>query len=362
MKAVIVQAALAVLGLTFAYTTWLRRDESEGPKGDVEMFSCDIDTLSKIAFDTPMKSVVIEPRTLNDEKFYWFTVADKPNPHNKTPKAPELFVGNPAAKTYVEGLASLKALRSLGALKKETLKEFELDKPTTSLKVSCGKRTNEVVIGGRTYGTSDRYVRLGKKGPGFLLASAVASDLENASFRFMQRALHLTPLAELDAVTIKSNGKAVELIQRNKGEAQKAEWVAAADPNKRNELYGNWLNRLVGLNAETYLKIGQQPGAELPTKASGSTQLLQAEYKQAGRVIDTVEFVRIDNAGTPAYYARTKTTRLWVKLVQSAAKQVEDDLAAVLSGEVKNSPTPGKGQAGAPLKPGQAVEKTMLKK
>jgi hypothetical protein len=61
--------------------------------------------------------------------------------------------------------------------------------------------------------------------------------------------------------------------------------------------------------------------------------VLSLNYKVADKPATKLEMVRVDEGGIGHYYARTDTTRAWVALYDSAAKEVEQDVGMVVGTE-----------------------------
>jgi hypothetical protein len=61
--------------------------------------------------------------------------------------------------------------------------------------------------------------------------------------------------------------------------------------------------------------------------------VLTIEYASDGKSRGKLELVRIDAAGQSRYYARSETTKTWVSLYDSSAKDVEQDLGLVVGVE-----------------------------
>jgi hypothetical protein len=149
----------------------------------------------------------------------------------------------------------------------------------------------------------------------------------------MQTDLHNFPLGEVDETVVKVGGKQRKLLHRNRLNPEDARWVDAAAPDKRNELFGNWFQRLEHMRAKSFLDPGKEPGSDLQIDATGSTPVLTIDYALEGKKKGTLELVRVDTAQGNFYYARTEATHRWVTMYDSLAKQVEDDAALVVGAE-----------------------------
>jgi hypothetical protein len=75
------------------------------------------------------------------------------------------------------------------------------------------------------------------------------------------------------------------------------------------------------------------------------TPVLNLSYKVADKPPAKLELVRVDEGGIGHYYARTDTTRTWVALYDSAAKEVEQDVGMVVGTEQQPAPEAAKSAA-----------------
>jgi hypothetical protein len=284
---------------------------------------------------------------------------DKP-PRKYDPDAPFTFAANPSFDELVTWIAPLRGTRGLGKLDKSKLADFGFDKVGTFLRVECGGKKVALDIGGRTFGSGDRYVRNQQTGDVYLLDGRKVSDMQSAQFKFMQSELHEFTLEDVEEVTIKAAGKERRLLHRNRRDEQ-ATWVDASDPDRRNELYGNWFRRLVTLKARSYLGPKDEPGADLQIPALGTAPVMTIAYKVEGKPAAKLEVTRVDTKAGPMYYGRSEATHRWVALFESVAKQLEDDVALVVGAEEAPQQSadpaaapgapPAKGAAPAPSAP-----------
>lgn len=279
---------------------------------------------------------------------------DKPARAND-PDAPVNFLGNQKFADALKQLAPMQAMRSLGEIPKDKFEQFGFDKIDTHLKIECGGRKLALDVGGRTYGAGDRYSRDPKSGQSYLLSGQLITDLESARFKFMQNDLNTFELKDVDQATVKALGKERKLAQRNRGSAQEARWVDAAAPDKRNELFNTWFQRVARLKVKSYLPEGAEPGSDLQVEASGTTPVVAIEYTLEGKPKGKLEIVRVDAKKESLFYARSETTKRWVAVYDSLATQVEEDTALVVGAEEpKESASPTRKEAKPAAEPAPA--------
>ncbi|HKP63679.1 MAG TPA: DUF4340 domain-containing protein [Polyangiales bacterium] len=350
MKAVLVHGLLAIFGLGLAYQTWTRDPEAEEAPGSVTVAECREGDLQKLKLDTENATVSVEPQRQKDETLYWITVQKKvkpkpkpeakadggvaetpaPEPAKPEEEKPKVFLANAAFKDYLKLLTPLKAAQGLGNLPKEKLADFGFDKVDTTIDLSCAGKQLELEAGARTFGTGQRYVRDAKSKSAYLFNDDVVSDLQSAQFKFMQTDLHGFANTDVEEVTVEVRGTKKKLLQRDRKLADKAQWVDASAPAKRNELYGNWFSRVSRVRARDFLPRNAEPGSELKTTGGEITPVLRIDYKVEGKPNAELELVKVEENGTAHYYARTETTRGWVTVYDSTAKEVEQDAAMVV--------------------------------
>jgi hypothetical protein len=386
MKAVIVHGLLALFGLAFAYQTYNRKPEADAAPGSVVAVDCSSDAVQKITLRTPTFEAIAEPKREHGEATYWINTrtrspdedkpkaADKPvdaakpaaasadaakpdatkpdatkpdatKPDATKPDAtkpakelsdaakPRHYLANSAFTEYLKRLTPMRALRSLGTLPKDKDADFGFDKVGTYLKLQCAGRTTDFEVGARAFGASQRYFRDTKTKTTYLFEEQLVSDLESSNFKFMQSDLHTFAGDEVEELTISAQGAKKRLLHRDRKIPDQALWVDASAPAKRNELYNNWFSRLARLRARLYLPDAADPGSDLKGQSGGTEPVLTIEYKVADKPNGKLELVRVDENGVGHYYARTETTRNWVSLFDSAAKEVEQDVGMVVGTE-----------------------------
>jgi hypothetical protein len=178
----------------------------------------------------------------------------------------------------------------------------------------------------------NRYARVAGGGQVYLLPDSVIGDMMSAQYKFMRKELHDFALADVDEVRLEAVGTSRRLLQRNRRTPESAMWVDAARPDRRNQLYGNWLGQVVKLTAQKYLAPGAEPGSELEVKAGELEELMAIEYFAARKSLGKMSMARV-TADNAYYYARTEKTHTWVEVPRSVAKLVAQDVAMVAGGQ-----------------------------
>ncbi len=370
MKAVLVHGLLAFFGLILAYQTWTRVDEDEPPAGEVTAVECDTSAFVSLTLQSENKKVVVTPQTSGEKQSYWFTVEKKKRKkaakgekaqskdsdrENKTDTVQQVdserFLANDGFSDLLKWLVPLRAVRALGKESRELDKVFEAQKDKTTLTLVCGADKHTFEVGSSTYGTGARYVKNKATNEIFLLPGNVIRDLNSAKYTFMQKRLHGFELKEVDEARVETQAKARMLVHRDRHDRTAAVWVDAAQPDRRNELYGNWFSQVAKLSAKKYLMAGEQPGSDLEKQIGDVEPLLKIEYSQRGQELGWLEMVRV-NAEEEYYYARTEKTESWVAVTRSVAKLVAQDVAMVVG--IEEQPAQAKSSDKAPERQSKA--------
>jgi hypothetical protein len=160
-------------------------------------------------------------------------------------------------------------------------------------------------------------------------------------------------MTEVSGLEVSASGQEKALTQRDYRNPQAAAWVDADDPDRINELYGNWLDRLGRLRVQAYLPLDAPPGADLDDVSVAPEPVFELVWKgEDDEQIGRLEMVKLP-LERPVYYARSEATRAWVRVVATTAQQVEDDTRAVvglppLERPVPEQAVPTPGETGEP--------------
>jgi hypothetical protein len=387
MKSVIVHALLAALGLGFAYQTWTRPAVLvEKPSDEVVLLACEPEQLEAIELVSPTHRVNVKPVQGKEGREYWITStpttpekkvepkpasdglassadagvsSGQPSGQPSAPKAepaapalpsgqtkpmarkydakvPATFVANAAFDLYLNAYLPVRALRGLGVIDKKDYAGFGLDKVGTYLRIACGGKKLALDIAGRTHGTNDNYARDPKTDQSYLVPGRLVRDLQSSQFNFTQSELHAFKLSEVDETVLTAMGEEKRLLHRDRLIPGHAQWVDAEHPDRKNELFGNWLDRLAKLKVRAYLGRDDKPGADLIVSHSAPVTVLNVEHRVGGKPKGKLEVVRVDADGVAFYYARSEATRIWVSLYEAVVKELMQDLGLVIGAEEAN--------------------------
>lgn len=333
MKGLIVQAVLAVGGLLAAYFVWT--DDTSGGRAEdqVVVWDCDADEVSAVRLESERAEVTLERRGEGDDAHWWVVYVDRPEKGEPTTTQ---FTGAERVEEYLEGLVPLRATRQVGELDDEALEAVGLAGPKDKLIVTCGGKKRAFVAGENAFGSGDRYLRDARGGSIYLVDANVVRDLLSARARLMQRQLHTFDWTDVARLKVEGSGEEKTLLQRNRHDRRKAEWVDAAEPDRRNELFGNWWDRVRRMTVSEYLGPEEEPGEGMDVQPVATLTFEDGE----GQVLDQWKLVRAVSPEKVQYFARTQATRSWVEVPASVAKQVAREVRPVLGLEAVDEPEP----------------------
>jgi len=250
----------------------------------------------------------------------------------ESPPRIEEFKANKTLAEEMEKLCPFRALRTLGAVGEEKLKEFGLADSEERLALGFEGRTKEFVFGTTSYGHRDRYVLDAATRQVYLVSGQLIQDLTYPKSRFMERALHQfekDAVRRLQISTPEAQKDLVHVVQQ--GDQKKEFWASAKSPDTANEQYSNWVSKLWQLSPIDYLPVADaaDKACQFPEgSAYVGSMLFFSETKQLG-------FLKLskgkDEKGEPEYYGCTETTEAVVKLSKSQVENVLKDLDDIFS-------------------------------
>lgn len=350
MKAVVVHFVLATLGLGAAYRVWSAPEGAEETDdASVVVVDCEPKDLASIQLTTEQGTFLIEKKTADGDAFWWGVVTRTPE---KGDASSESFAVSSKIDEYFKVAAPMRAVRNLGEVDGELAKEIELADAKTQFALTCGDKSHTFDVGIAASGSADRYLRKQGGGPVYLVKRELIEKIERADSQLMQRQLTDHEDRDVENLVVKALGAEAKLLHHNRLDSKKAEWVDAAKPDQRNELYGNWLSRVGRLSISEYLAPEQKPGDEkknqptpsVPTQPDAGAPSTDAVSPQSdaltsiatlryldenGKLLGEVELARVGEDKAD-YYARSSATRAWVRVLNSVGRQVEGDLPMIV--------------------------------
>ena len=338
-RALAIQGGLALAGLIVAYTTWQR--EPERAAGEVVVVDSTKAELGNVHYED--ENTVVDVRRKDDggEKSVWLRIEDKtpvapaakpgqpPPPATPKPHPPRELRGEEPAEKFLAQFAPFRSPRVFGVLDATKIKELGLGDSKKRLTVTARGETREFVIGQPAALGGETYLRDTKDGRVYLMARTLASDLQSASHRLVDRRLHTFKIPDFSRVTVKANGKTRELVVTNGRDQAAYKLASSTTPDKPDEMARNWHEKIWRLFPTEILGKGELPPGGEPKVA------VRVEYADRGKTIGWIEIGKVDapeqaplssNPAKPAdLYGRTEHTAGWVKLSndQSTLQEAE---------------------------------------
>lgn len=392
----IVHGGLLIAALLVAYTGWTKDETKKPDVGTVAVWSHAASGFGGIAYDATKKSVKASWRGEGADRHLWGEVTrTKPTPRkpkkdagDTTPEPPaetvtrQFPVDPDIGEEMVANFSDLKALSSLGALTEEKQKEYGLAESKDNLSVSFKEGQENLIIGSRVYGGSDRYVLHAESGKGYVISSKVLRPLDAGETSLRLKKLHGYEDDLVEQVKVDSEGAVKSMVRtevKDEKGSRKA-WAYAEAPGKADLTLDSFLDRAAKLAPVEY--IMDDPGAvkiaRISYQTKGGKELGYMEFfrkvppelanKEA--VPDKLQDPDAKKEKPPEieYFIRTERTRVWGKISRLAAERFDQDVASLYEREAppttpvpeKKAPAPGAapampghgGHGGMPRRPG----------
>jgi Domain of unknown function (DUF4340) len=407
MRGVIVHGILLIAMLGFAYQTWTRDKSTKVSTGDVAVWDLSVGDLIAVEYEatkpdptTPSKStqrsVRIEKRT--DHGTFWWGIETRidqqpkatppasgsaPTPPETEPKTTkrEFPVGDNLRilgqqqpmplDDLLKDYAAMRAVRSLGTLKDDQKKDFELTAANTTLAVIFKGKTRTLILGAKVSGSSERYALDPDSNKAYILAGALIDPLETGESQLKPSTVHGFEPANLQSVVIAAGGKSKTAARitttDDKGVSTKT-W-GDASTQKADQTLANFIDNLDRMIPQKY---------EPTMKADDMTPVLSATYRDSsGKTIGTLSLFKVERPGDMPedgtadptnppppvieYYVITEATRVPAQVPTPSAERAEQDVPTVFV-QPATAPaptTPGGAATPAPAPaPGGAVTPT----
>ncbi len=334
MKGLYVHGGVLCLAAVLAASVWTKEDEAKKPNAaQVEVWNGSVEALESISFESATRKVRLEAKKDERGRYYVGSVekdetkpppghpgVDATSPAGETKHESIRFVGVKAADEYATKVASLMALRSVGKIEGNRAEEFGLDKPEGTLKVKVGGREHALVIGGGTPGGQERYAKLQENGAVYAVPGDLAQGMLYAESRLIERELHGFNDSEPTKVRIAKGAKSRETVRLPD---KKEGWADVASPTKLDETIGNYMTKVNRLRVMDYV---EKPAAPLKPEDA----VLRIDYFVGTKAVGFLELFKVPGEKGSDYLARTEQGRWYVKVLASAAEQVEQDLPGLL--------------------------------
>lgn len=222
------------------------------------------------------------------------------------------FRANEAGEKLMDRFGPLRGVRALGVLPEDKQQELGLVDATRTIEVVTSRGAHRFKVASDPSGGSSPYLKSEEDGKVYLVKATVVSDLEFASSRLVDRALHDFRDDEWKSLTISAEGKTRTLVKvKNK--------LADSEGAAPDELVSNWHEKLWRMIGVDVLGRGEVPAAGEPEVK------VRVEYRSGSK---EVGFIELAQAGSDTF-ARTEHTAGWVRLHAGADALVRERQAVV---------------------------------
>lgn len=336
-----IHAGLFLVASALGLQALTKDDGDPKEEHEVELWQVAPSAVQRLEYESKKRKVVLEGMSDAHGRYFVGTVDKekrKPpkNPHQPKgdadagappPAEPEVveretlrFVAAKDANELTETLAELTAKRSLGKLAPDRYEEFGFGgEEEARVRFDFGGKVRELVVGGKTPGGSDVYVRDPESGQAYVVGGSVIRDLESADSSLMQRQLTEFESDAVAKVVIRVGESNRELVPVP---GQRQFWANPSDPSSKDETASNWMTKFERLRVTEYAE-----------KVDGeTTPIAEVEYfDQAGKPLGKVELLSQSVAGEdkPRYLARSAETRWYGQVLASTAEQLAQDAQGV---------------------------------
>jgi hypothetical protein len=332
-------AGLFTLASALSLRAITKTDDEPTGEHEIPLWTASAEAVKRIEYTSKTKTVVLEAQKDGLGSFFVGTMDyEKPKPPRNPHQPPEADAGAPPAEPekverekvrfvavsdaaeLAAQVGKLMAKRSLGKLTKERYEEFgfEEEAPTT-LRFDIQGTVHEFIVGGKTPGGGDVYVREAKSGDAYVIAGSITRDLESADSTLMQRAfIDLTDL-ELGKAVVRVGGSQRELVPVPD---QREFWANPSDPASKDETASNWMTKFGRLRVTEYVE-----------RVEGEvTPIAEVEYfgkdgKSLGKVFLGSQVVPGEEK--PRYLAKSPTTRWFATVLASTGEQLAQDATSI---------------------------------
>lgn len=326
MRQIAVLSVLLGAALVGSYLTYNAGEKDTSKADQVVVYHADPSDIDAITWKSDTETVQLDHKLDAAGEYLWVTVTGAPpateepvDEEDPTPPPPDSgetvsFKGNEAADTLWKDFAPLYALRELTTTGAATSASFGFDKPTATVQVGRHSGPIELVVGGQTYGSKDRYVKLGDKV--YLVSDQTLKPLELAKTRLVDRLLQPLAESETESVTVRRGDESATLLHKNREDAKAEFWARPETPAVADESAKTWLGKVMRMRVQDYV-------AKEPALAASFSYTVEGEGKSA-----TIEVFTGDDG---QFYAKSSYTRGLVQLTESVASEVTADLDTVLT-------------------------------
>jgi hypothetical protein len=298
----ILHGVLLVAALLFAYQTWTREEVVEPTTGTVVLWSIPFDKLTAVTYETTIpnqESHAVRLERRRDEKgpylwgletrsrmryperdpSSWEFDAGVGAPDSYVPEADtkvyEFAVGERGAKV-MEKVAEMRAIRDLGKVNEEQHELYGLDESREDLAVIHEGGTRRLRIGGKVFGSADRYALDPDSGRAYVIAHELIRELMTGEASLRMLEMHSYDDDEVRQAVLQVGAQKRTLVRSKVIDptgAERKSWADAATPERADQTMANFLESIAQLRPSIY---------ESERSPDEMKLLVRVEYQNAG--------------------------------------------------------------------------------
>jgi hypothetical protein len=368
LRSIGLHAALFTGALVLALRAWTAEEAPAQKHVEAELWGGPIQSVERVEFESGKQRVLVEPKSDSNGRYYVGTVEDvvrpkepakekeaasaadagvesKPadphdphgahdghehnapsKPEDAAPKPPRRFISLEKGEDLVKSVATMKASRVIGKVPEDRLPQFGLDKDDKgALKVVMGGKEHRLLLGDKTPGGNDRYVKNPDSGEAYVISGSIVDDLTSAESRLVEREFHGFDDSDVTKVVIRAGDASREVV---KIPDEKDFWASPESPTTKDETVSNWMTKVNRLRVTTYVEdTAPQPKPE--------QQVMVVEYYNARNTkLGYLELYRQPSEkdkDRPEYLGKSEQSRWFATVLRSSAEQIDQDLKSIVT-------------------------------
>jgi hypothetical protein len=291
----LIYSGLLAVGLGASY--WASLPESQEDSNTQALFTVNAANLAEVDYE--IEGQKIHLGKLDGTERFWVTVTKpgKPaaekkvaDPHaSEDTKAPEAsepvtqeFLAGDSSDKLFESFAPFEALRSLGKISDDRLKEFGLKEGTGKfiLRAKDSPKPFAFEVGGKSYGSRNVFIRNSDSGEVYLAKQDAFDQLKNAESRLFERKIFSFSGDDIEGATVNASGKSKTIDHLKRDEEGQLAWSDQGSEAPAKASYKNWMEKFEKLKVLSYATKEQLKGIEV------AAPIVEIEYTAKGMKLD----------------------------------------------------------------------------